>query len=124
MLASGLSLSTQTDPSAAAPQANPNIKHVPVTHTSPSSGKKMYEAYCASCHGIDGKGDGPAAPGLKIPPANLTMLVVKNGGTFPTAHVAAEIEGDARALAHGSKDMPVWGPVLMSRLTRSTPHWS
>ncbi len=93
---------------AATPQAStPEIKHVPATYTSPSSGKEMYNAYCASCHGADGKGDGPAAPALKAPPTNLTALAAKTGGTFPAAHVAAVIQGGAMTPAHGSKEMPV-----------------
>ena len=105
----------QTAPAAAAPQATkPEIKHVPAAYTDPSSGKEMYNQYCASCHGADGKGDGPAAPALKISATNLTTLSVKNGGTFPAAHVAAVIQGDAMTPAHGSKDMPVWGPIFHS----------
>ena len=105
----------QTAPAATAPQAaKPEIKHVPAAYTDPSSGKEMYKEYCASCHGMDGKGDGPAAPALKMPSTNLTTLAAKNGGTFPAAHVAAVIQGDALTPAHGSKDMPVWGPIFRS----------
>jgi mono/diheme cytochrome c family protein len=105
----------QTAPAAAAPQATKTeIKHVPAAYTDPSSGKEMYNQYCASCHGADGKGDGPAAPALKIPATNLTTMSIKNGGTFPAAHVAAVIQGDATTPAHGSKDMPVWGPIFHS----------
>jgi mono/diheme cytochrome c family protein len=74
----------------------------------------MYNSYCASCHGLDGKGDGPAARALDAVPTNLTALAVKNGGTFPATHVATEIQGSAMTPAHGSKDMPVWGPVFMT----------
>ena len=74
----------------------------------------MYVAYCASCHGGDGQGNGPAAPALKVAPTNLTLLAVKSGGMFPDAHVAAVIRGEALSAAHGSKDMPVWGPVFLS----------
>lgn len=34
-------------------------------------GKELYATYCAVCHGITGKGDGPVAYWLTIPPANL-----------------------------------------------------
>jgi mono/diheme cytochrome c family protein len=81
-------VSAQNAPAATPQASTPEIKHVPATYTSPSSGKEMYNAYCASCHGADGKGDGPAAPALKAPPTNLTTLAAKNGGAFPAAHVA------------------------------------
>lgn len=115
MLISAVGVVAQTAPTAAPPQATkPEIKHVPAAYTDPSSGKEMYKAYCASCHGLDGKGDGPAAGALNVPATNLTTLAVKNGGTFPAAHVAAVIQGDGATAAHGSKDMPVWGPIFHS----------
>lgn len=114
-LAGCFCVSAQTAPAASAPQAaKPEIKHVPATYTSPTSGKEMYTAYCASCHGADGKGDGPAAPALKMPATNLTALSSHNGGTFPAAHVATEIQGGAMTPAHGSESMPVWGPIFMT----------
>jgi mono/diheme cytochrome c family protein len=97
----------------AAPQTKPEIKRVPTPNVNPSSGKEMYTAYCASCHGTSGKGDGPAASALKTPPANLTQLASKNGGKFPDAAVQQAIKGDAdMPSAHGSKEMPVWGPTF------------
>ena len=110
-----ITLGAQTAAPAGGNQAaKPEIKHVPASYTSPSSGKQMYDSYCASCHGVDGKGDGPAAPALKVPPTNLTTLAIKNGGIFPGAHVATEIQGGAMTPAHGSKEMPVWGPIFMA----------
>ncbi len=38
----------------------------------PVSGEAVYAANCATCHGADGAGDGPAAIGLEPPPADLT----------------------------------------------------
>jgi mono/diheme cytochrome c family protein len=115
LLICSLGMTAQTAPAAATQQATtPTIKHVPATYTTPASGKEMFNAYCASCHGTDAKGDGPAAPALKMPTTNLTTLSMKNGGVFPAAHVAAVIQGDALTPAHGSKDMPVWGPIFMS----------
>lgn len=42
-------------------------------------GKALYNGHCASCHGINGDGQGPAAPALSTPPANFTdPLVMAN----------------------------------------------
>src|SRR3984957_18693829 len=54
-------------------ESKPVIQHVTVASTSPASGKEMYTAYCAVCHGTDAKGAGPAASALKTAPANLTL---------------------------------------------------
>ena len=95
-------------------QQKTTVKKAPAPYTTPSSGKEMYQAYCASCHGPDGKGDGPAAPALKTPPADLTQIAAKNGGKFPQSHVYEVIRGEANLPAHGSAEMPVWGPVFRS----------
>jgi mono/diheme cytochrome c family protein len=98
-----------------APAENaPVIKHVPIANTLSSSGKTMFDSYCAVCHGKDGKGDGPAAPAMKASPTDLTLLAQKNGGKYPAAHVAAVIRGQASTPSHGSEDMPVWGPLFSS----------
>lgn len=89
------------------------VKKEPVKMTSAASGSEMYASYCAPCHGKGGKGDGPAASALKIPPANLTELAKKNNGKFPADHVAADLRSGLTG-AHGSKDMPVWGPLFSS----------
>ena len=102
-----------TTPTASAtPTQKPEIKKVAPVYTNPASGRQMYDAYCASCHGQGGKGNGPAAPALKVQPADLTQLAAKNGGKFPDAHVMQVIRGDTMTTAHGSKDMPVWGPIF------------
>ena len=95
-------------------QTEKTIKHVPIKSTSPVSGKDMYMTYCAVCHGTDGKGGGPAASALKVPPTDLTLLSKNNGGKYPSIKVAASIRGEAVTPAHGSKDMPVWGSLFWS----------
>jgi mono/diheme cytochrome c family protein len=87
------------------------IKHVPLKATSPASGEEMYKNYCASCHGADLKGNGPAAAALKVPPTDLTTLAKKDG-KYPSAKVVSAIKGDVDLAAHGSKDMPVWGSLF------------
>lgn len=94
--------------------AAPTVKHVPITNTPSNSGKEMYKTYCAVCHGIDGKGNGPAASAMKTPPPDLTVLAQKNGGKYPAAHVAAVIRGQAAVTSHGTQDMPIWGSLFSS----------
>ena len=99
---------------ASAQEKGKEIKHVPITPTSPASGQEMYKSYCAVCHGIDGKGNGPAADALKVPPTDLTALAAKNGGKYPAMKVSAVISGEEALPAHGSKDMPIWGHLFRS----------
>jgi mono/diheme cytochrome c family protein len=96
------------------PETKKVIEHVPIKSTSAASGKEMYTTYCAVCHGTDGKGGGPAASALKVPPADLTMLSKNNGGKFPALKVTSAIRGDTDLPAHGSKEMPVWGSLFRS----------
>jgi mono/diheme cytochrome c family protein len=95
-----------------AAQSAPQIKKTTASPTSPTSGKDMYVQYCATCHGKEGKGDGPAAKALKAQPTNLTTLTVNNHGTFPDFRIARVIEGNDNVAAHGSRDMPIWGEVF------------
>ncbi|HME34112.1 MAG TPA: cytochrome c [Candidatus Sulfotelmatobacter sp.] len=97
-----------------APAQTPTVKHVPIANTPSNSGKEMYNSYCAVCHGTDGKGSGPAASAMKVPPTDLTVLAKNNGGKFPASHVASVIRGQATTASHGSQDMPVWGPLFSS----------
>lgn len=74
----------------------------------------MYEAYCAACHGENGEGNGPAAEALKVPPKNLRTLAKENGGKFPMKHVVGVLEFGVPVAAHGTSEMPVWGPLFSS----------
>lgn len=73
------------------------------------SGAELYRRYCSACHGLDGKGHGPVATVLKDPPKDLTQIAASRGGVFPTAQVIRIIDGREVAVAHGSREMPVWG---------------
>ncbi|MGC2450479.1 MAG: cytochrome c [Candidatus Sulfotelmatobacter sp.] len=99
---------------AAPAQSTPAVKHVPITNAPSNSGKEMYKSYCAVCHGLDGKGNGPAASAMKTSPTDLTTLAQKDAGKYPASHVAAVIRGQAMTPSHGSQDMPVWGPLFSS----------
>ncbi|MGB8459411.1 MAG: cytochrome c [Candidatus Acidiferrum sp.] len=77
-----------------------------------ASGRQTYQYYCASCHGENAKGGGPAAEALKTPPTDLTTLAKKNGGKFPYEYVGGVVRFGKPISAHGSSDMPVWGPIF------------
>jgi mono/diheme cytochrome c family protein len=79
----------------------------------PIEGKEIYRQYCASCHGIDGRGHGPASVALKHGAPDLTTISRNHGGSFPFQRVKDIIEGKQNgSSAHGSREMPVWGPVF------------
>ncbi len=74
-------------------------------------GELQYTIYCASCHGEDGKGDGPVAEALVVRPTNLTLLRSINEGVFPADRLVAYIDGREDVQAHGTRQMPVWGNI-------------
>jgi mono/diheme cytochrome c family protein len=71
--------------------------------------KQIFVKHCASCHGTDGKGNGPAAIALKPPPPDLTTLTHRHNGKYPRGYVGALLKFGRSFAAHGSEDMPVWG---------------
>ncbi len=77
------------------------------------AGKFEYQIGCAACHGIDGKGGGPVSSQVKVPPADLTVLTKKNNGIFPFNSVYEVIDGRKAVIAHGTRDMPIWGNRYM-----------
>jgi len=74
-----------------------------------ASGKEAFGEYCASCHGETGEGDGPAAGALSKPPADLRRIAARRGGVFPKFEVQRIIDGRDPIVAHGPRDMPIWG---------------
>jgi mono/diheme cytochrome c family protein len=89
--------------------ARPNQHKV---EKAPVEGKEWFTMYCAPCHGDDAKGHGPAARGLKEPPADLTTLAKRNKGKFPADYVKRVLTHGITVPAHGPSDMPVWGPTF------------
>jgi mono/diheme cytochrome c family protein len=75
------------------------------------SGALLFRTYCASCHGSDARGAGPAATALRTIPPNLATLARRNGGVFPSERVTQIIHG-GRISSHGDRDMPVWGDAF------------
>jgi mono/diheme cytochrome c family protein len=73
----------------------------------------MYKQYCAVCHGVEAKGDGPYAPMLKVPPPDLTTLTKRHDGKFPYDYVSNILRfGPGPTILHGTADMPAWGPIF------------
>lgn len=72
-------------------------------------GKREYQASCATCHGVDGKGGGSFAQMLQVSMPDLTMLAKRNGGVFPISRVYNVIDGREEVKAHGTREMPIWG---------------
>jgi mono/diheme cytochrome c family protein len=77
--------------------------------TAEFSGADAFQTYCASCHGADGRGAGPAAAALKKRPPDLTLISARNNGQFPAFRITHIIDGYDVEFAHGSHEMPVWG---------------
>lgn len=116
-----LSLPALAQDKAATKEAPVKINSVPIKATSATDGKQMFNNYCASCHGLDAKGNGPAAPALKSTPPDLTRLAARNKGEYPALRVTHIVEGDENMpAAHGSPDMPIWGKLFRSIGNHST----
>ena len=72
-------------------------------------GKSEFQSSCASCHGADGKGNGPLREQLKVAPPDLTVLTRNNKGVFPAETLYQTIDGSKAVPAHGNREMPIWG---------------
>jgi mono/diheme cytochrome c family protein len=88
------------------------VKQESAKSISDVSGAATFKEYCTSCHGPQAKGNGPAASALKTQPPDLTEITKRAGGKFPYTKVKAQIAGDDVIAAHGSRDMPTWGPLF------------
>ncbi len=85
---------------------------VPFDTVKAASGRVTFQRYCASCHGAGAKGDGRLASIIKVPVADLTTLAERNQGEFPSDRVRQFIDGRKDVVAHGLREMPVWGDAL------------
>jgi mono/diheme cytochrome c family protein len=80
-----------------------------------STGEALYRRYCASCHGVNGKGDGPVAGALTSPPTDLTRIHTS------VPELMQQIDGRRTIRAHGTAAMPVWGYVF-EQARKDEPH--
>jgi mono/diheme cytochrome c family protein len=100
----GFTGQTQNQPPNAEQKAPQLIRSV--------EGPDLYRAYCASCHGLDARGTGPAAASLKMNVPDLTMLAKNHRGEFPADYARQVIVGGIVVNAHGWPGMPIWGPIF------------
>jgi mono/diheme cytochrome c family protein len=110
-------------PGAAADAEAPPAAEVPparVGNLMLSQGESLFVRHCASCHGTSGRGDGPAASALSTPPANLTGIAARRGGSFPAGDIASIIDGRFELPAHGTREMPIWGRRLGEAIAQGT----
>ncbi len=84
-------------PAAAPRRGNP----IPADGASRGRGRKLFEANCASCHGLTGRGNGPIAARLETLPTDLAAMA----GQHPDGDFAWKI-------AEGRGPMPAWKGVL------------
>ncbi len=104
----GVSMTASLQEPAAKPQDDQQMRPLIASVEGPD----LYRSYCASCHGREATGQGPAAPALKSPVPDLTIIAHRNGGIFPKDRIRKIIAGDDTLISHGSREMPVWGPVF------------
>jgi mono/diheme cytochrome c family protein len=97
---------------AATVRGNPPQDQSPLPPDFVPSGAIIYKHYCAACHGADAKGHGPARAALRVPAPDLTTLSKRHGGKFPRTYVTAILQFGPGVPAHGSANMPTWGPLF------------
>jgi mono/diheme cytochrome c family protein len=99
------------------PAEKPKDEPAPGTAHAESSGAYAFRTHCASCHGVDGKGDGPVTDSLRYRPPDLTLIAQRNGGRFPAEKVTRIVDGRNPVKGHGSAEMPIWGDAFRTAET-------
>ena len=72
-------------------------------------GRTLFTRYCAACHGLAADGHGPVAGVLTRAPTDLRRLGERYGRPLPADRIARTIDGRDEVVAHGPRDMPIWG---------------
>ena len=90
------------------------VKEVNARQSNAWTGPELYKEFCAVCHGVDGRGTGPAASALKSQPTDLTTIARRSNNKYPDLKIQQIIKGDPNIPAHGSSDMPTWGNIFKS----------
>jgi mono/diheme cytochrome c family protein len=92
MTACILLVRTASEPSSEDPSTDasnpPTVGLTTASESDLHTGKEIYRAVCATCHGINGNGSGPVAPLLKTKPRDFTKGIFKfrstPSGQLPT----------------------------------------
>ena len=95
--------------------------HAPERLKKDARGYAEYQQYCASCHGVWADGEGLLKPVLTVAPTNLRTLEQRHGSPFPRERILEYIDGRRPVIAHGSREMPVWGRRLDENVDTSVP---
>jgi mono/diheme cytochrome c family protein len=111
---------TRTDDTATTTDRRVDDPAVTATADPVERGRHTYETFCASCHGLDGRGDGPVADALTDDLDDLRLLRQQHGGSFPVELIYGMIDGREDVRAHGTREMPVWGNVWTERDDQET----
>jgi len=109
--AAALCLATSAQAQTKAATTTTKIERTAAKPIASVQGVDTFKAYCASCHGPEAKGNGPAAKALAKAPADLTTIT-KRKGSFSQSDVEQVIRGTNELISHGSREMPIWGPVF------------
>lgn len=71
-----------------------------------SEGRNDFAWSCLPCHGAEGTGNGSMAQMLVKPPADLTQIAKKNGGSFPFWDIYEIVSGRSEVAGHQTLQMP------------------
>ena len=91
-------------------------------------GRDLYRMHCASCHGAEGRGDGPAAAGLKYPPRDFSKADFSfvDEGELPSHEALVE----RIRVGAPERGMPMWKGMraedlsaLADYLKTFSPRW-
>jgi len=108
-LVAAIPAAAEEKPAAEKPAAaKPAAKHK-ASKGDATKGKAVYDMYCWTCHGHEGKGDGPSAAGLPVKPRDHTddskMSKLSDDQIFKTVKEGGKSVGK-------SEQMPAWGGAL------------
>jgi mono/diheme cytochrome c family protein len=105
---------------AASPDRADRTAPAPASEGGP--GRVLYLTHCQGCHGLEGRGDGPAAASLRTRPTDLTRLWQRYGTPLDRKRLTAYIDGRGLLEVHGRSEMPVWGDEFFDDAPPLTPN--